>query len=76
MDIADEAQRYEEAFIGRALARQAQAVRSGTASAFECDECSDEIPAARRVAIPGVRLCVYCQEDKERRAALSRGTSE
>ena len=27
-----------------------------------CEECDAPIPAARRKAIPGVRLCVPCQE--------------
>ena len=27
-----------------------------------CEECDAAIPAARRKAIPGVRLCVPCQE--------------
>jgi phage/conjugal plasmid C-4 type zinc finger TraR family protein len=27
-----------------------------------CEECSVEIPKARRDAVPGVRLCVACQE--------------
>lgn len=35
-----------------------------------CEECDAKIPAARREAVPGVRLCVSCQEaaDKERAA--------
>lgn len=32
-------------------------------SAEECDECGDEIPLARREALPGVRYCVACQEE-------------
>ena len=32
----------------------------------ECEECGDEIPEARRLAIPGVRLCVFCKEKQER----------
>ena len=32
----------------------------------ECEECGDEIPEARRNAIPGVRLCVFCKEKQER----------
>ena len=32
----------------------------------ECEECGDEIPEARRLAIPGVRLCVFCKEKHER----------
>jgi phage/conjugal plasmid C-4 type zinc finger TraR family protein len=31
-----------------------------------CEACEDEIPAARRKAIPGVRLCVNCQEELEK----------
>ena len=35
-----------------------------------CEECDSGIPEARREAIPGVRLCVKCQEehDKEQRS--------
>lgn len=36
-------------------------------SAEECEECGDEIPEARRKAVPGVQLCVFCQEKHERR---------
>jgi phage/conjugal plasmid C-4 type zinc finger TraR family protein len=31
-----------------------------------CEECGDEIPEARRAAVGGVKLCVYCQEYLER----------
>ena len=31
----------------------------------ECAECGAEIPAARRAALPGVRLCVACQEERD-----------
>lgn len=36
-----------------------------------CEACDAPIPAARRKAVPGVRLCVSCQEahDREQRAA-------
>lgn len=36
-----------------------------------CEACDAEIPAARRMAVPGVRLCVACQEerDQEQRSA-------
>jgi len=27
-----------------------------------CEECGVEIPQARRDAVPGVRLCIACQE--------------
>ena len=32
----------------------------------ECEDCGDEIPQARRLAIPGCRLCVHCKEIQER----------
>ena len=31
-----------------------------------CEECGEEIPEARRQAIPGVRLCIRCQEEADR----------
>lgn len=31
-----------------------------------CEECDEEIPPARRQALPGVRLCVACQTELER----------
>jgi phage/conjugal plasmid C-4 type zinc finger TraR family protein len=39
-------------------------------SLTHCDECGGEIPAARRDAIPGVRLCVRCQSahDEQQKA--------
>jgi len=35
-------------------------------SAEECQECGEGIPKARQKAIPGVQLCIYCQERLER----------
>jgi phage/conjugal plasmid C-4 type zinc finger TraR family protein len=35
-------------------------------SAKTCRECGAAIPAARREAIPGVQLCVACQEAADR----------
>jgi len=39
-------------------------------SLVQCEECEARIPEARRKAVPGVRLCVSCQEarDNEQRA--------
>jgi phage/conjugal plasmid C-4 type zinc finger TraR family protein len=34
-----------------------------------CVECGDEIPQARRNALPGVRTCVACQSERDRRPA-------
>lgn len=30
-----------------------------------CEACEAEIPEARRKAVPGVRLCVSCQEERD-----------
>ena len=38
-------------------------------SALECDECGATIPEARRKAVPGVRLCVSCQETNDQEQA-------
>lgn len=35
-------------------------------SAEECEECGEAIPKARQKAIPGVQMCVYCQNRFER----------
>ena len=32
----------------------------------DCEECGEEIPAARREAVPGVRLCIACQAEREK----------
>jgi phage/conjugal plasmid C-4 type zinc finger TraR family protein len=31
----------------------------------KCEECDAVIPEARRKAVPGVRLCVPCQEGRD-----------
>lgn len=36
-------------------------------SLTHCIECGEEIPAARRRAIRGVRTCVVCQAERDRR---------
>jgi len=35
--------------------------------ATHCIECGDEIPAARRAALPGARTCVHCQSGRDSR---------
>ena len=36
------------------------------AGRITCEECDARIPEARRRALPGVRLCVACQEQVDR----------
>lgn len=39
-------------------------------SLTECAICGNDIPEARRKAVPGVQLCVQCQQQEERREKL------
>lgn len=36
-----------------------------------CDICGEEIPEARRRALPGARTCVPCQSGRDTSAAVS-----
>ncbi|MRN37198.1 conjugal transfer protein TraR [Neisseria sp. N95_16] len=36
-----------------------------SASAYECEECGEPIPEARRQAVIGCRCCIECQEEIE-----------
>jgi len=40
---------------------------------LRCEECDADIPEARRNAVPGVRLCVTCQEARDREDSASAG---
>jgi phage/conjugal plasmid C-4 type zinc finger TraR family protein len=35
-----------------------------------CVECGEEIPEARRRALPGARTCVHCQSGRDSRMAI------
>ena len=41
--------------------------------ATHCANCGAAIPDARREAMPGVRLCVPCQESEDKQAAAFSG---
>ena len=38
----------------------------GGESLEECEECGEPIPLARRLAMPGVRLCIECQHEADK----------
>ena len=42
-------------------------------SLSHCEECGQPIPEARREAVPGVRLCVACQSERDEENKLSSG---
>ncbi len=54
-----------EASIADELARLKARQAPQGASLTHCAECEEEIPEARRKAIPGVKLCVDCQQDRD-----------
>lgn len=43
------------------------------ASLTNCAECGEPIPEARRSAIPGVKLCIDCQNDRDSRPVIRGG---
>ncbi|MGR3322568.1 MAG: DksA/TraR family C4-type zinc finger protein [Pseudooceanicola sp.] len=56
-----------EASIEDELKRmQARRAASGE-SLTHCAECDEEIPEARRAALPGVKLCIDCQQERDGR---------
>lgn len=42
-------------------------------SATACDACGEAIPEARRLALPGVRLCVACQAEVDKQVTAFSG---
>jgi len=55
-----------EASINDELARMKQRRVMGE-SLTHCAECEEPIPQARRAAIPGVKLCIDCQQERDGR---------
>lgn len=49
--------------------RRAQSRLPSGPGLTHCTHCGTTIPEARRLAIPGVRLCTNCQEAEDRDAA-------
>ncbi len=54
-----------DATIGDAVER-ARRRMSKVPGRSHCEACDAPIPEARRAAVPGVRLCVSCQEAADR----------
>ena len=47
--------------------KRARARLPSGAGQIHCAECGEDIPEARRRALPGVRTCVTCQAERDRR---------
>ena len=52
--------------INDVIARVRRRLEESGESLEECEECGEPIPPARRLAMPGVRLCIECQQEADR----------
>ncbi|AWH51621.1 DksA/TraR family C4-type zinc finger protein [Isoptericola jiangsuensis] len=68
-----------DATVDDAIARARRQLRQGP-GLEHCEECDAPIPLARREAVPGVRLCVACQQalddDEQAHAGYNRRGSK
>ena len=53
-----------ESEVSRVRSRMARGV-----SLTICEDCEEPIPEGRRLAVPGVRLCVGCQSESDKMEA-------
>ena len=56
-----------EASIEDELSRLKSRARPSGESLTHCAECDEPIPEKRRVALPGVKLCIDCQAERDGR---------
>lgn len=61
-----------DATVDDAVKRARSQLRKGP-GLTHCEECDALIPEARRVAVPGVRLCVACQQAQDEDLAAFSG---
>lgn len=63
-----------DATVEDAIKRARSQLRDGPGLA-NCEECEAPIPQARRDAVPGVRLCVDCQQAHDDEGAAIGGVN-
>ncbi len=68
----DAVQEQIDATINDAIKRVRSRLPHGP-GLLRCEECDAAIPEARRKAVPGVRLCVNCQELRDGAQASNAG---
>lgn len=61
-----------DASVDDAIKRVRQNLPRGE-SLKKCEECDSAIPEARRVAVPGVRLCITCQASLDKTQSANSG---
>ena len=57
--------------INDEIARVKSLLSGGEESLYECENCGEPIPESRRRAVPGVRLCVDCQQEADDRPQIT-----
>lgn len=69
MDVIDRANDLSDWLLAKQLAAQTgRSIQAYTKtdSRYDCAACDDPIPEGRRLALPGVTLCIACQSEQER----------
>ncbi|MCG8635432.1 MAG: TraR/DksA C4-type zinc finger protein [Desulfobacterales bacterium] len=66
MDEADLGNRFADRYLNEALAGVRTRMPKGE-SRTECEDCGEDIPEARRKAVPGCVRCVNCESLNERK---------
>lgn len=61
-----------DATLDDAIAKARSQLHCGDSAEF-CEECGDPIPEARRLALPGVKLCTTCQTALDKKQAAFSG---
>ncbi|HGN1705983.1 TPA: DksA/TraR family C4-type zinc finger protein [Providencia rettgeri] len=61
-----------DATLDDAIAKARSQLHSGDSAEF-CEECGDLIPEARRLALPGVKLCIACQNTLDKKQSTFSG---
>ena len=61
-----------DATVKDAIERARSQLRAGPGLSH-CEDCDTAIPEARRKAVPGVRLCIACQEAQDREQGAASG---
>ncbi|EAU9427011.1 TraR/DksA family transcriptional regulator [Salmonella enterica] len=66
--MADEIDRTQENYESylESLIEKKRYRASSSESLYYCRLCGERIPEERRKILPGVKICFYCQSEKER----------
>lgn len=68
----DAVQEQIDATLDDAVAKARRQLHSGESAEF-CEECGKAIPEARRLALPGVKFCINCQNELDKKQSTFSG---